>query len=596
MLSLSRLRPHFWDYRDSAGERHFSFRGKWLMIVFFTTVVTLTPLLVITMVDYRLTRKAFESEARMEVSRMVSNAWRGVAHLLAQRRATLEFIARDNSLAELMAPGRLETLLVNLKRGMTDVLDLSVVDENGVFLARGGPDVPANQPLFSEADFTRTATEGFFVGNVAPVPDHQPQLVIALRCDRQAGGFFVLCAILDAGLLDGPLSELDLDEGDDAFIANGQGILQTSTKLHGERFGVAALTLPATNEGTRVSQAADPDGKAVLIGMAPIPGSPFQLVMVRQKSGIMDRWLRPRMQLLGFLSFSILIIIVSILAVATYMVGRLHSSDQRRLQALHQVEYANKMISIGRLASGVAHEVNNPLAIINQKAGLIKDLFTLTPEWAGNRKLIGLVDDVLTSVSRCGTITKRLLDFSRHMESSLETVNIEAVIRQVLAFTEKDAERRDIIVRVDAANGIPSFESDRGNLQQILLNLTNNAFAAMTEGGLLEIDVDLADTDHVRIAVKDTGCGIPEADLKRVFEPFFSTGEGHAGTGLGLSVTYGMVVEMGGEITVQSHVGKGTCFTVTLPLTPPRDTALETATVEGVSPSANDPTDTRKTA
>jgi two-component system NtrC family sensor kinase len=110
--------------------------------------------------------------------------------------------------------------------------------------------------------------------------------------------------------------------------------------------------------------------------------------------------------------------------------------------------YANKLASIGRLASGVAHEINNPLAIINQKTGLIKDLFTMNRDYAGNEKLMGLVDNVLESVRRCGTITRRLLDFARHMESSIETVDIEAIIRQVLAFMEKEAERRCIAVSV----------------------------------------------------------------------------------------------------------------------------------------------------
>jgi signal transduction histidine kinase len=249
------------------------------------------------------------------------------------------------------------------------------------------------------------------------------------------------------------------------------------------------------------------------------------------------------------------------------------------------------MVSIGRLASGVAHEVNNPLAIINQKAGLIKDLFNFNPEWAGNQKLIGLVDDVLASVRRCGTITKRLLDFSRHMESSLETVDIDAIIRQVLAFMEKDAARRCIAVRVNVNGDIPPFESDRGNLQQIFLNLVNNAFAAMDEGGRLEISAFRQGNRHVCITVSDTGRGIPEADIKRVFEPFFSTGQGHSGTGLGLSVTYGMVLEMGGEITVHSQVNQGTQFTVTLPLKTPQTSMVNACAVDFSGQPADDHAD-----
>jgi two-component system NtrC family sensor kinase len=198
------------------------------------------------------------------------------------------------------------------------------------------------------------------------------------------------------------------------------------------------LVIPETVDGTRVLKTVDRAGRSVLMGVAPIPDSPFLLMMVRQESGIMDLWLKPRMRLIGFLLFSIILILASILGVATYLVNRIHAADQRRVQALHQAAYANKLASIGRLASGVAHEVNNPLAIINQKTGLIKDLFTINSgTYAGNEKLMGLVDDVLASVRRCGTITRRLLDFARHMESSIEVVDIEAIIRQVLGFHGK---------------------------------------------------------------------------------------------------------------------------------------------------------------
>ncbi|WP_419661580.1 two component system sensor histidine kinase [Desulfosarcina variabilis str. Montpellier] len=594
MLNLSRFKPRFWDYQDSAanaGDRHLSFRGKWLMIVVFTTVVTLTPILVMAVVDYRLTRQAFESEVRLGISRMVSNTWRNISHLLTQRRAVLAFIARDNAIADLTVQQRLETLLSNLQRGMDDFLDLAVLDETGTIRAYAGPYDPTAGPIIPAPGFKQAVADGFYIGDVTARPDKPHHLVVAVRHDMTDGRFFVLQSTLNAGVLDGPLSELRLDDGDDAFIINSQGILQTPAAHYGKRFSNVPLTILPTDKTVQVQNAVDQAGQTVLIGLAPIAASPFRLVMVRQESGMMDRWLRPRIRLIGFLVFSIILILISILGVATYMVNRIHASDQRRLQALHQVEYANKMVSIGRLASGVAHEVNNPLAIINQKAGLIKDLFTFNPAWAGNQKLIGLVDDVLASVRRCGAITRRLLDFSRHMESSLETVDIDAILRQVLAFMEKDAQRRCIAVRVNVSDDIPPFESDRGNLQQIFLNLINNAFAAMDEGGQLEITAFRQGDRHVCITVSDTGHGIPEADIKRVFEPFFSTGQGLSGTGLGLSVTYGMVSEMGGDITVHSQVNQGSRFTVTLPLDPPRAGMATACAVDLKGPPADNAAD-----
>ncbi|MBR9987085.1 MAG: two-component sensor histidine kinase [Desulfosarcina sp.] len=569
MLNLSRFKPRFWDHRDAAsgpGGIHFSFRRKWLMIVAFTTVVTLAPLLVMTLVDYRLTRQAFESEATMGIARMVSNTWRSVSFLLSQRRAALEFVARDNSLPDLLAPGRLDAILANLQGGMGGFVDLAVVDTDCTVQAYAGQlaiDRSRREPTVC---FDHAVANGFFISDVSLNQGQNHGLVVAIRHNLEVGGFFVLRSTLDAGLLDLPVLGLAMDEDDDAFIVNNRGVLQTPTRQYGKRFEKVPLTIPETVDGTRTLRTVDHAGRSILMGIAPIPDSPFLLMMVRQESGIMDLWLKPRMRLIGFLLFSIAMILVSILGVATYLVNRIHAADQRRVQALHQVEYANKLSSIGRLASGVAHEINNPLAIINQKTGLIKDLFTINSDYSGNEKLMRLVDDVLASVRRCGAITRRLLDFARHMESSIEAVDIEAIIRQVLGFMEKEAERRCIVVSVTVQGVIPIFESDRGNVQQIFLNLINNAFAAMADGGRLDVTIGRKGATHITVTVADTGHGIPEADLKRVFEPFFSTRTGHGGTGLGLSVTYGMVSEMGGDIKVSSQLNRGTSFMVTLPL------------------------------
>ncbi len=599
MLNLSRFKPRFWDHQDAASgpaSSHFSFRRKWLMIVAFTTVVTLAPLLVMTLVDYRLTRQAFESEATMGIARMVSNTWRSISFLLSQRRAALEFIARDNSLPDLLAPGRLEAILANLQGGMGGFVDLAVVDADCTVQAYAGPLGLKSGGVKPAICFDQAVARGFFISDVSLDRGQNHGLVVAIRHDQEVGGFFVLRSTLDAGLLDLPVRQLALDEGDDAFIVNSQGTLQTPARRYGDRFENVTLTIPDTVEGTRTLRTIDQAGRSVLIGIAPIPDSPFLLMMVRQESGIMDLWLKPRMRLIGFLLFSIAMILASILGVATYLVNRIHAADRRRVQALHQVEYANKLSSIGRLASGVAHEINNPLAIINQKAGLIKDLFTINSDYSGNEKLMRLVDDVLASVRRCGTITRRLLDFSRHMESSIEAVDVEAIIRQVLGFMEKEAERRCIVVSVSVQGSIPIFESDRGNVQQIFLNLINNAFAAMADGGRLDVTIQRKGTTHIAVTVADTGHGIPEADLKRVFEPFFSTRHGHGSTGLGLSVTYGMVSEMGGEIMVNSELNRGTRFTVTLPLKP---LPLSSAPACAIDPSnkavASSPTEGKTT-
>jgi signal transduction histidine kinase len=179
------------------------------------------------------------------------------------------------------------------------------------------------------------------------------------------------------------------------------------------------------------------------------------------------------------------------------------------------------------------------------------------------------VEAINESVTRCGRITKQLLSFARHMDSSVEPVDLKTVISDVVGFLGKEAEYRNITIMIDVPPDLPQFESDRGKLQQILLNLINNAFAAQMDGGSLSISVTRVGDASLRIRVKDTGCGIPDKDLKRIFEPFFSTKTNTGGTGLGLSITYSLIQELGGSIDVSSEVGVGTEFIITLPLTFP---------------------------
>jgi len=138
-------------------------------------------------------------------------------------------------------------------------------------------------------------------------------------------------------------------------------------------------------------------------------------------------------------------------------------------------------------------------------------------------------------------------------------------LKEVVSFLGKEVEYRNVTVTIDAEPGVPNIESARGELQQVFLNLLNNAEAAVKDGGHIDIRVRTAGERRVAVSISDDGIGIPKENLERIFEPFFTTKAG-SGTGLGLSITYGIVQKLGGELAVQSEVGNGACFTVLLPL------------------------------
>lgn len=151
------------------------------------------------------------------------------------------------------------------------------------------------------------------------------------------------------------------------------------------------------------------------------------------------------------------------------------------------------------------------------------------------------------------------------MDVSVQQINLESLINEVLSFLTKEAEYRFIDVVVNIHENFPYFESDRGKLQQIFLNIINNAFASMTTGGMVRVEAKVED-DRIHIEISDTGCGISKENMEYIFEPFFSTKTEVGGTGLGLSITYSLVQELGGRIEVSSKVEKGTRFTIILPM------------------------------
>jgi two-component system NtrC family sensor kinase len=224
------------------------------------------------------------------------------------------------------------------------------------------------------------------------------------------------------------------------------------------------------------------------------------------------------------------------------------------------------MEAIGRLAAGVAHEINNPLAVINENAGLMKDLLELSENIEQNKeKFLSTLNVIFENVNRCRTITHRLLGFARRTDISYAVIDVNDTVREVIRFLEKEILYRNIHLKLNLKKDIPSVIGDKGQLQQVLLNIINNAIDAVEKGGLIEVFTDIKDENAIRVSVRDNGYGIPEDIIKHIFEPFFTTKEKGKGTGLGLSISYGIMRKMGGIILVESKNGNGTTFIVEIP-------------------------------
>jgi signal transduction histidine kinase len=578
-----KIRPKFWDHHDVAAgdDAHlFSFRRKWVLVVVLTAVVALIPLFLVSVINDGIARDAIESEIMQRSTQLLNTTQRTLQFFLTERKTALEFVMRDNSAAELARSTRLAAILNNLNQGLGGFVDIAAVDASGDQLAYAGPFNRQGTNYCEEKCFKEALSRGFYISEVDPEGNSQHHVIVAIKKDLPDGNFWVLRVTLSIKTFSDLLRQLELGEKGDTFIINQNGILQTSSRLYGNPPEKVKLSIPSLSEKSQDIQNLQTDDGQVIVGYASLPETSFILMIVQDRNEMLQSWNVTRLKLLGLLALGVVVILFAIICMATYLVHRIHAADQKRIIALHQVEYANKMASIGRLAAGVAHEINNPLAVINEKAGLLQDLMKLKPNSVQDRRWLGIVAEILSTVKRCGAITRRLLNFARHTRVNFELLNLREVIHETLAFLSKEAEYRCINISTSIPDNFPLIESDRGSLEQILLNLFNNAFAAMNDGGRLELSVRQIANEHVSLTISDNGCGITAEDSKRIFEPFFTTKDRTGSTGLGLSVTYGLVNELGGRIDVQSTVGRGTRFDITLPLRMKGDKRMTCATID----------------
>jgi two-component system NtrC family sensor kinase len=235
-----------------------------------------------------------------------------------------------------------------------------------------------------------------------------------------------------------------------------------------------------------------------------------------------------------------------------------------------QIIEAGKLASVGELAAGIAHEINNPVAIMVEEAGWIEDLLEEDGSSEDPAEVRRAIKQIKNQGARCKQITHKLLSFARKTDPELRKVQLNELIDEVVALSEQRVKYSNVKLNLNLAQHLPEIYVSPSEFEQVLLNLVNNALDAMTpDGGTLEITTRV-DGGQVVVDVADSGQGIPKANLARIFDPFFTTKPVGKGTGLGLSICYGIIRKMEGEISVNSAVGLGTTFHVRLPL-PPED-------------------------
>jgi two-component system NtrC family sensor kinase len=557
---IGKIKPPFWDESKPTDESHirlFNYAGLWKYAVLGTSAIALLPLILLLLINHYEYKNALKGKMSASIACLVSNTRMALGSKLSERKAILSFIVNDDRLNKFPDSKGLAEILAEIKTTFREFVDLSLVDPKRNREVHAGPHHLRDKDDRDEVWYKEVYEKGIYISDLHLGRNGFPYFVIAVKNDNDNGNSLILRATVRADWLDEATRSLAVEPSYDTFIVNEKGVLQTESRSYGDPLG-------AVSNNPEIQSLKDGKEHQLILGAAMIEGSPFRLVTVAPLDSLTGGWFSVSKRFVILMIVSMICILMVGVGIVTHLVNRIYDADRRRVAVLHKIQYTNKMATIGRLSAGVAHEINNPLAVINEQAGLLKDLVSMGKDLP-RKRTVAIVDSILSSIQRCSAITHSLLGFAKHIDVKFQQIHLERVINEVLLFVGKESEYRSISVSVKVEENLKPIESDVGQLEQVFLNIINNAFEAVDDGGKIDIELFSNEADSISVRIADNGHGISEENLKHIFDPFFST-KGEKGAGLGLSITYGIVQKLEGKLDVESKKGEGSRFTVTFPI------------------------------
>jgi len=575
-----------------------------MMIVM--VIVSFAPLLLVSgIVGYEF-HTSYREKVLDYLEELMDNQRQRIDVFLDEKLANIRVLAETFDYEQLTDDPFLRKKLALFQQNYGGVfVDLGVIDENGVQVAYAGP-FQLGKAVYSQAEWFKQAMENpYFISDVFLGLRGLPHFIVAVQ--KEAKGMkWILRSTIDFVAFNDLVESIRIGRTGIAFIVNRNGEFQTKPRLEAamdkeffkglmsrvERRFVSVgddyvevtdnrRSPYESNASVTLVTASNSDGVPFIYLMTPLKNGEWMLVYQQEVGDAMWELYRARRIAVTIILLGGLAIIFTAFIISKRLVDHIAKAEREKEMMNEQVIEAGKLASVGELAAGIAHEINNPVAIMVEEAGWIEDLLAEEDlrESENAEEFHRALKQIKTQGVRCKEITHKLLSFARKTDPKLKMLSLNDLITEVVGLSEQSARYSNVKIEMNLTQDLPVISVSPSEMQQVLLNLINNAIDAMDKGGKIEVTTR-SDGRYVVVDVADTGHGIPQANLQRIFDPFYTTKPVGKGTGLGLSICYGIVKKMGGEISVNSAVGLGTTFHVMIPTSEVARAEPETAAAQ----------------
>jgi signal transduction histidine kinase len=534
-------------------------------------VVPAVPLLLAATIGYYSYSNTTERLAVSAIRQSAMDHREIIDTFLRERRSDLESFLGLISTEELTTDaGRAEIGLM-LRSASNVFNDIGLIDPSGVQVLYVGAYELAKKNYSDAHWYKESLVQGYYVSDVFLGYRNVPHFVVAVT-RIENGKPWVLRATVNSDVFRRLVERVSIGDTGEAYVLSMDGKFQTRRRSGGGLLEKDAYSYPDQSKGVMTFMGSE-GGVEYLFASVPINDGAWRLV-VRQKRADAFRSTTEA-------AYTVMLILLCggllIIGLAFLASHRIYATLERQANAVCSLESqlmrAARLAELGEMSAGFAHEINNPLQIMKSDLALLDMILTDLPDSMGaseQAEIHEITDQLKLQIERCAGITREILHFGRYGEPELTAIDLGKYLPSVGAMVEKKAAVHGIDLRFEVGQGTPHVEADPRQLQQVMVNLLNNAIHAVvdrhgSEGGVIQVSADRDDDRNAIIKVADNGTGISQENLERIFTPFFSTKAPGQGTGLGLSVCHSIIDSLGGELTVESIRGEGTVFIVTLP-------------------------------